>query len=309
MILALMSLNPFELDRKRSLGDADAAIVYPIRRKGNQLLVSLVFATTVINAALTVYLNSITSGLAAVIIATLLIMVFGTLLPEALFSRIALWIGARSAPFIRLILLVSWPVCVPIAKVLDAWLGKELPTVYSKEELIKILEEHKRSPDSAVEADEERIARGALSFGDRTVSEVMVPRSMMTAVEKNTLLTPKEIAKLKASAYSRFPVYDGSIDTVVGTLYAHELVGAAHGKKAGEVADPTVKYVRETDLLDRLLNGFLKTRHHLFIVTNNFSETVGVVALEDVLEAILGKKIVDEFDVYDDARAVALRRR
>lgn len=308
LILGLMSLSPFELERKKSLGDKEAQIVYPLRKQGNLLLVSLVFGTTVVNAVLTVYLGHIATGLIAVISATLLIMIFGTLLPQALFSRIALKVGATSAPFVKATIWICRPICGPIAWALDRWLGQELPTFYSKQELIKIIKEHEASPDSEIEADEERIARGALSFGGRRAKEVMVPRSMVTSVEKQTLLTSEEIERLKKSMYSRFPVYEENIDNVVGVLYAHDLINAPN-KRAGEIAHKKVKFVKESEPLDHLLNAFIKSRNHLFVVVNDFAETVGVISLEDVIESIIGRKIVDEFDIYDDVRAAAMQRK
>lgn len=308
LILGLMSLNPFELERKKSLGDKQAKIVYPLRKQGNLLLVSLVFGTTVVNAILTVYLGHIATGLIAVIVATLLIMIFGTLLPQALFSRVALKTGAASAPFVKATIWISKPICMPIAWLLDRWLGQELPTFYSKQELIEIVKEHEVSPDSAIEADEERIVRGALSFGDRKAQEIMVPRSMVASIEKQTLLTREEIDRLKKSMYSRFPVYENNIDNIIGVLYAHDLINT-RGKRAGEIAHKKVNFVNEAEPLDRLLNAFIKSRSHLFIVVNEFSEMVGVISLEDVIESIIGRKIVDEFDIYDDVRAAAMQRK
>jgi CBS domain containing-hemolysin-like protein len=70
---------------------------------------------------------------------------------------------------------------------------------------------------------------------------------------------------------------------------------------------PRVLYIREDQTLQHALAAFLRTHHHLFIVVNEFRETVGLVTLEDVIEALLGRKIIDEFDAHDDLRAVALR--
>ena len=68
-----------------------------------------------------------------------------------------------------------------------------------------------------------------------------------------------------------------------------------------------VYYIREDQTLDHALAAFLKTRHHLFVVVNGYRETAGIITLEDVIEALLGRKIVDEFDLHDDLRAVATR--
>jgi CBS domain containing-hemolysin-like protein len=69
--------------------------------------------------------------------------------------------------------------------------------------------------------------------------------------------------------------------------------------------DPKVYYIHEDQTLEHALAAFLKTHHHLFVVVNEYRETVGILCLEDVIEALLGRKIVDEFDAHDDLRAVA----
>jgi CBS domain containing-hemolysin-like protein len=71
--------------------------------------------------------------------------------------------------------------------------------------------------------------------------------------------------------------------------------------------EPRVFYIKNTQTLRHALAAFLRTRHHLFIVVNEFQETVGLITLEDVIESLLGKKIVDEFDAHEDLRAVAAR--
>jgi CBS domain containing-hemolysin-like protein len=76
-------------------------------------------------------------------------------------------------------------------------------------------------------------------------------------------------------------------------------------KKVSDIMSKDVRYIHEEESLDQALRAFLKTHHHLFVVVNNFEEFVGVLSIEDVLEEIIGKEIVDEFDAYDDLRAVA----
>jgi CBS domain containing-hemolysin-like protein len=68
-----------------------------------------------------------------------------------------------------------------------------------------------------------------------------------------------------------------------------------------------VYYIHQDQTLDAALAAFLKTRHHLFVVVNGYRETAGLLCLEDVIEALLGRQIIDEFDLHDDLRAVAER--
>jgi metal transporter CNNM len=303
LTLSLMSLGPHELKRKATLGDLQAKRIYSVRRTGNRLLVTLLLGNVASISSLTLVLDSIWPGIVAGLVTTGLITIFGEILPQAIFSRYALLVGARTAWFVRLIMWVLYPVAAPLAWILDRSLGDELPTVYTRHELVGILEEH---GGNTLKRDEERIARGALTFGEKKITEVMTPRFMVTGIEQDKVLDADTIDELRRSGYSRFPVYDDSLDHVTGMLYVQQLVDPDnHDKKVGDVASQTVFFVNEDATLDHALNAFIKTKNHLFMVVNEFSEFVGIVSIEDVIEEILGVEIVDEFDKYTDVRAVA----
>jgi len=113
---------------------------------------------------------------------------------------------------------------------------------------------------------------------------------------------------LHKKGYSRFPVIDGDIDHVVGMLRIQDLLTIdrkAKSHRAETVMSKDVYYIHENQTLQHALVAFLKTQHHLFIVVNEFRETVGLLSLEDVIEALLGQKIIDEYDVYGDLRKAA----
>jgi putative hemolysin len=78
-------------------------------------------------------------------------------------------------------------------------------------------------------------------------------------------------------------------------------------KTAEQLMEKKVYYIRHDDSLQHALAAFIKTRHHLFVVINESRETVGLLSLEDVLECLIGQKIIDEDDVHSDLRAVAAR--
>lgn len=313
LTMGLMSLSVFELKRKCELGDTAAKMVYPIRARGNELLVSLIIGNVLVNSAIAVLLEAIMpgdnafSGLITVIFATALITFFGEILPQSLLIKHGLSFSAMLSKQITFYLNTLRPISKPIAKVLDRAVGRELPTIYSTDELVKILEEHEQSQDSDIEEDELRIVRNALEFGDRKIGDIMTPKSMIAAIEKDEVLSLEVLKELHESGHSRFPVYDGTLDKIIGILFLRDLIDLRSIKnKAGDAANDRVYFVNEEELLDHALNAFLKTRFHLYIVVNEFSETVGLVTIEDIIEEIMGQEIVDEFDKFDDLREVAL---
>lgn len=310
LTLGLLSLSPFELNRKSELGDVDAAKVYPIRSKGNQLLVTLLVGNVLVNAALTVILNSVMTGLLAVIISTILITVFGEIVPQAALKKHGLRFASHFHKPIQYLLLLASPISVPIAWILDNLLGEELPTLYSKEELVKIFEEHKESEDSEVEEDELRIVQNALNYGDKLIKDVMTPINVIHSIRADEVIDQELLMTLHDSGFSRFPVAeDGDLNKIVGVLYLRDMILLTQQNPIAKHVDSNrVYYVKENEVLDHALNAFIKTKHHLFVVVNERKETVGVVSIEDIIEEIIGREIVDEFDQYTDLQAVAKRK-
>lgn len=157
--------------------------------------------------------------------------------------------------------------------------------------------------------DEQKLIRYGLEFSGVTVESVMTPRSVMDVIKKDELLGPLMLDELHKTGHSRFPVYDEDVDHIIGILYVRNLM-QLHDKKthkAHELMTVPVHYIKEDQTLDHALAAFLRTHHHLFVVVNEYRETVGILTLEDTIEALLGRKIVDEFDAHQDLRAVAAR--
>lgn len=174
--------------------------------------------------------------------------------------------------------------------------------LHSQEELLNLL---KRSPGVLTHDEQERLV-ASLAFDHKKVADVMTPRSMISAVPLGETLGPLVLDELYKTGYSRFPVFDGDLDHIVGMLYLHDLLDLRQGSQPAKKAMQTkVYFVRQDRDLTHALHGFLKSRHHLFVVVNEYRETVGLLSLENVIEALLGSKIVDEFDAFDDLRAVA----
>jgi metal transporter CNNM len=306
LTIGILSLNHYELKRKAQLGNKSAKIVYPIRALGHQLMVTLLVGNVIVNAGITALLNLKVNGLIAVLLTTFFVVLFGEILPMAYLRKYGLEVTARLAPVLQKLIILLSPVSRPLGRMLDRWLGEEGPSVYSKEELYKIFEEHKLSEHSDIEEDEVQIVRHALSFGDKQVREIMTPRRLVVSAAADEPIGPIIIDELHRSGHSRFPVYDDKKgENFVGTLYLRDLVRHKSGGNLADVMRNDVYYVHEEELLDRALNVFLKTNHHLLIVVNTFEEFVGVVSMEDIIEQILGRQIIDEFDEHADLRAVA----
>ena len=309
LTLGLMSLNAPELKRKMHLGDKEARKVYKVRKRGNILLTTLLVGNVAINSALAIFLGSIASGVVAGLVATGLIVVFGEITPQAIFSRFALSLGAKLSWLVETFIFILYPISWPIAWVLDKTLGKELATIYSKRELMKIVEEHESAKESDIDADEERIVKGALTFSEKSVRDVMTPRTVVMSLEFSQKIDRELLRTLMESSHSRIPVYKDEKDNTVGMLYLKKLIGDDNiGKTVGQLADKKVFFVDETKKLDDVFNAFLRSRHHLFIVKNEFGGVVGVIALEDVIEEIIKSEIMDEADKHQDLRKFAKQK-
>jgi Mg2+/Co2+ transporter CorC len=159
---------------------------------------------------------------------------------------------------------------------------------------------------SVLSRDELSRLQASMSFDEHVVEDIMTPVSVVETADVADSLGPLVLDGLHKTGHSRFPVIDGDIHHVVGILYLHDIINLKSAKQSvREAMDPRVHYIHEQQSLEHALHGFLRTHHHLFVVVNDYRETVGVLSLEDVLETLLGKKIVDEFDRHEDLRAVA----
>lgn len=295
MNLGLMSLGPHELKRKIKFGDRRAKKVYAVRKNGNLLLVTLLLGNVAVNAALSVFLGSFTVGIVAIIVSTALITLFGEIIPQAILSRYALAIGSRLTWLVWIFLFVLYPVAKPLAWILDKVLGDELPTVYSRNELLSIIEEHSAHDGSDIDRDEEQIATGALSFSNTRVGEVMTPASRVLQVNAEDSVSQKLNNQLRKNGHTRYPVYAKKPGNVIGILNVKDLLGETYATIESAMRKHPI-FVEESSKLDIVLKKFLSTRQHLFIVINNKHQFTGVITIEDILEEILQTEIIDEFD-------------
>lgn len=162
-----------------------------------------------------------------------------------------------------------------------------------------------------IEPYEEASIRNILSLDTKTVQDIMTPRTVVFSMEARTTLA-EAWAERPAWPHSRFPVYDEDPEEVVGIVYRSQIFEALakdqHALRLSDLMHP-VRFTLETTTLDTLLRQFLDSRQHLSVVLDEYGGLAGVVTLEDVLEEILGREIVDETDQVADMRELARTRK
>ncbi len=311
VMLSLFSVSLFEIRRRAAEGDVIAKLAYPVCSYGNELLVVLFSLNAIVTVMTVLAINSVLGGnwfgtIIVMLLSTLIIVTFGQLIPRIYAAPKGLAFGSRFAPYLLKIVRYGRRVVRPIAKQLDkADAGYQLG-FHSSQELIKLLGEHEHSKASTLSESEIDIIRGAITFGDKLVSDVMTPRSVMVTISKDEVVSPRVLKELHDSGHSRFPVYDKATDEVVGTLFLRELLAKkAASCTVGHSMYRKVFFVNEDQTLDHVLHAFLTTQWHMFMVVNRFGDITGLVTIEDVIEEIMGREIVDEFDQYEDLQQVA----
>lgn len=296
-------MSMFELERRKAAGDAQAtALLHRESLLGDVMSLQRVVAALLL--VLFVMLSVTTFGwLLGVIISVLVALEYAAISRLGVVHQSSQRLYERYEPqLLRLVerfagvfrLLRSVAPDVPQTDRID-----------SREELQHMV----ANAGTVLSSDEKKLITHSLQFNDRYVSEVMTPRGVIDSISNKELLGPLVLDDLHKTGHSRFPVTEADIDHVVGVLHIQNLLALENKRSltAGKAMEPRVFYIREDQSLSHALAAFLRTHHHLFVVVNEFRETVGLLSLEDVIEALLGRKIIDEFDLHDDLRVVAAR--
>jgi CBS domain containing-hemolysin-like protein len=158
---------------------------------------------------------------------------------------------------------------------------------------------------------QEDVIDNILSLDTGMVKDVMTPRTVIFSLSEH--LTLEEASKKSAGwEHSRFPVYDKDMEDIVGIVLTKELfIALSEGKKETPLTDllMPVHFVVETATLNNVLFEFMESRQKLFVVIDEYGGISGLISLEDILEEILGREIIDETDQVADKRKLARERR
>ncbi len=180
----------------------------------------------------------------------------------------------------------------------------------AREELEALVETARE--EGALDAGEYRIMTNIMRLSSIEVSDVMTPRLVVFSLPE-TLNVGDAVKRPELQMYSRFPVHGGgSLDDVTGYVMTKDVLRAAlAGRQTVELTKlkREVHFIPENVSLDQALEQFLQRRQHLFMVVDEYGGVEGLIAMEDVMETMLGAEIVDEADHVIDLRALAKQRR
>lgn len=300
------SVPLLELKRRARQHDKRAGALYKIAGYGPVLDLRQWLFATAVGTVLLVWSARTNWWLAAavsVIIAWLIVWV------RASAESWAGGLAALFAPFDAWLLSMLNPLLSPLSKLMPGRRYQAHTGLYEKRDIMEFIKKQNEQRDNRVPESDLLIAFNAMQFGDKKVGQIMTPKRQVKLVKADELAGPILTDELHKTSFSRFPVVADSPKAtspkIIGTLYLSRLIGYDGNAKVKDLADKNVFFINEDSNLRQALGAFLKTHHHLLIVVNSFEEMVGVLSLEDVLEQILGKQIVDEFDNYESLRAVA----
>ncbi|XP_060947277.1 metal transporter CNNM2 isoform X1 [Limanda limanda] len=314
--LGLMALDPMELQIVQNCGTEReknyAKKIEPVRSQGNYLLCSLLLGNVLVNTTLTILLDDIAgSGLIAVVMSTIGIVIFGEIVPQAICSRHGLAVGANTIFLTKFFMLLTFPASYPVSKLLDYLLGQEIGTVYNREKLLEML--RVTDPYNDLVKEELNIIQGALELRTKTVEDVMTPLRDCFMIPGDATLDFNSMSEIMKSGYTRIPVFEGERSNIVDQLFVKDLAfvdpdDSTPLKTITKFYSHPLHYVFNDTKLDAMLEEFKKGKSHLAIVqrVNNegegdpFYEVLGIVTLEDVIEEIIKSEILDETDLYTD---------
>eukprot|EP00903_Cladosiphon_okamuranus_P010078 g9546.t1 len=285
--------------------------IQPVRADGNLLLCTLLLGNVAVNALLSIVMAELTSGLVGFALATVIITIFGEIIPQAVCSRHALRIGAKVVPLVKLIILVFYPITKPLSIILDKLLGDEIGTIHSRKELSELLKIHVEH--GAIDVETGREVAGAMNYKEHTVRDVMTPVKDCFMLSVSEKLNFKTLSVIFKSGFSRIPVFGKDHNDVIGLLFTKDLIFIDPDDETPlqnfvQIFGRAVTVVWPDYTLGDVLNVFKQGKSHLGLVrdVNNsgegdpFYEVVGIITLEDIIEDILGDDIVDETDAFVD---------
>ena len=310
--MAYSSCNRMRLESARDGGSKKAAIAVKIINRFDDTLSAILIGNNLVNIAAS-SIGSVLVILVAgddryawvsTVVITVLIVIFGEAMPKIIAKTSANRIALSHARFIRALTIVLMPliwVVVGLVRLLTAGLkGEETSSDEDAAamELSSIIET--AEDEDVLDEDRSELVQAAIEFSDVMAYEVMTARVDVVALDIdddwNELL-----ATIESAPYSRIPVYEDSIDNVIGVLYLNHFLKALTDEKNPDIRSMLMPpcYVYKTMKMPAVLSELRRAKQHLAVVTDEYGGTLGVLSMEDVLEQLVGE-IWDDTDEVEE---------
>ena len=235
---------------------------------------------------------------------TLVILYFSEIIPKTLGATFWRKLAIPAAFIIVWLVKVVYPlvwVSTRLTKLFSAKEGDEI----TREEIIALASLGHR--EGALFSHESEYLSNILSLREVSTEQVLTPRSVVHMLNRDMTVS-EALDDPLTKQFSRMPVYGDSTDDIIGKVIKRDLFQAeraGHGdERVGNYMQPIVR-VSEKLPIQQLLDQFIKHRAHLFLVEDEFGQNSGVVTLEDAIETLLGREIIDESDTVEDMQALA----
>jgi CBS domain containing-hemolysin-like protein len=317
---ALVSLSRIDLQTLRERGDRRGAIIRNLKAHTSRLLATILIGQNLFNSAAsalatvlaTAWVGEAYGVPAAVLFSTVALFVFGEMTPKAIGAASPLAISRTVAVPLAAITKVLSPIATMVVKVTTRMLDllgipEKTPTL-TEEEMKSVF--NLGAEEGVIHGEERKLLHKVLEFGDKTVRDIMVPRTKVVAIPETARFDDVKLV-LKEHKFSRVPVYRGSLDNIVGILNAKDLFDLTDDEERQfsleRYLDPPF-LVPEFKHAEDLFREMRRRRTHMAIVVDEHGGTAGIVTIEDVLEELLGP-IQDEYDEEETPGFVAAGER
>lgn len=304
---AFSSVNRIRLKNFAAGGNKNALKALKIIDDFDKALTTILVLNNVVNIAssslatvlFTEKFGSGSVGLATLVM-TVLVLIFGEIMPKSLAKENSESFSILMAPALSAGMFLLTPITavfMGLKKLTTKILGnsKKAPSV-TEEELKYIIEEIE--DEGVLEEQESDLVRSALEFDEITISEILVPRVNITGIEINTPLEKiKEV--FMENRYSRLPVYEKTVDSIVGILHQTDFYEFYFngGGELGDIINKPV-YISENKRISEALKEMQKAKVHMAVIVDQYGGTAGICTLEDIIEELVGE-IYDESDEED----------
>ena len=296
--VALFALDLKDLERKSHLGDKKARKALSIRKNVHFYLAGILVTNVTFASATSVVLADAFSGVMAVIISTLALVIFAEITPQAIAVRNAISAIALFSTPIKVASYASYPITKPLELLLDKLVGNTATALHSRRELHLLIADH-LGTGSELDDDEVEIVQNALQLSEKRVQQIMTPLRDVYYIFDDEAIDGKKIDELKDENWSRIPILNREKTASKRFIVLKELVDIDFNEKSytlSQVKTHRAKTVGSMTALDTMFRKFIAARSHMMIVEKD-DKIVGIVTIEDLIEEIIGHEIEDEGDV------------